>query len=352
MRYEMKHTTFKGSFCEIGRQQGEIYRENGRWFRKCTDLPLYRKQRRLYEKHYPELLDEFEGIAEGGGFEKESVIAAFLTDEIEYYTSFFSLERACTIFGVRAHDETYVGRNYDWHPVTADIFGTYEVINPARKSFTAVSDMGVAGPGTAKPQYFFYNADDAVNETGLFIGLTFAYADRWRPGMSCVHVIKLIAETCGTVNEALEVFEKVPLCCPRNFFIADTGGEMAVVEHTSKKHAVRRPNDGVLIQTNHYVDSALAREDSVLVRRPTHNTFLRYYETLQSINSKKDSFAPDDITGILLKPDSHVFQNERYIATIWTLALEMKASKFRLYWDLSGDVKQRELTCAGGKRMV
>lgn len=340
----MNVKTFKGNFFEIGRQQGKIYKANGMTFDKVKiDSVLYKNQLQVYEKYYPELLEEFRGMAESGNFDKEKLIYDFITSEIFYYRNKFGLNRACTFFGYKVKNNLFVGRNYDWFPETENIFEIYKVINPKRNSFIAVTDMGIGSPAAAKPQYFFYNADDAINDKGLFIGLTFAFADQWSYGVSCIHMTKLIAETCETVKDAVKIFEKVPLCCPKNFFIADKNGDMVVVEHTSKKFKVLYPKDNVLIQTNHYVDKELTQEDTVLKRVPFHNTFIRYYETLQKINLEKDKFKLDSIIKILGRSGSYTCQNSPSVKTIWTLALDMRNKKYKIYWDLSGKRKTKGL---------
>lgn len=120
---------------------------------------------------------------------------------------------------------------------------------------------------------------------------------------------------------------------PKNFFIADAEGSMVIVEHTSNKFKVVMPDNNVLIQTNHYVDSELAKEDNVLTYNPVHNTFIRYYETLQNIHLNKKSFKTDSIIKILGKPGSYTCQNFPGIKTIWTLSLDMTHKKYKIYWD-------------------
>ncbi len=340
----MNIKTFKGNFFEIGQQQGKIFKANGMNFDKVKiDPVLHKKQLNVYKKYYPEILEEFSGMAMCGDFDKEKLIYDFITSEIFYYRNSFGLDKACTIFGCKVKNNLFVGRNYDWIPETDKIFEAYKVINPERNSFIAITDMGIVSRSTAKPKYFFYNADDTINNKGLFIGITFAYADQWAYGVSCIHMTKIIAESCETVKEAIKVFERVPLCCPKNFFIADKNGDMAIIEHTSKKFKVIYPKEDVLIQTNHYVDNELAEEDTVLKRVPTHNTFIRYYETLQKINFEKAKFKIDSIIKILGIPGSYTCQNFSDIKTIWTLALDMNNKKCRIYWDVSGKRKTKEL---------
>ena len=340
----MNIKTFKGNFFEIGQQQGKIYKENGMSFDNIKIDPLlFKKQLQIYETHYPELLNEFKGMANGGNFNEDKLIYKFITGEIFYYLNKLRIDKACTIFGYKIKDNLYVGRNYDWLKETEKIFRVYKFINPERNSFIAISDMGISNPAGAKLKYLFYNADDAINDKGLFIGLTFAYTDKWSYGLGCIHLIKLITETCETVNDALKVFEKVPLSDPKNFFIADKNGDMAIVEHTSKKFKVLYPKDNVLIQTNHFIDSELAKEDLVLKQKPTHNTYLRFDETLKNINIEKNNFNHDSIIKILGKKGSYTCQNSPDLKTIWTLALDMNSKKYRIYWDIFGKRKTEEL---------
>jgi predicted choloylglycine hydrolase len=340
----MNIKTFRGNFFEIGKQQGRIYRKNGMSLKNIKiNSNLFQNQLQVYQKYYSELLEEFKGMAKAGKFDEDKLIYKFITGEILWFTNQFNLKKACTIFGVKNKKGVFVGRNYDWHPATEKVFEVYKVFNPERNSFVAVTDMDVRG-ASVKPQYLFYNADDVINDKGLFIGLTFAYNDNWSYGLSCIHMTKLIAETCTTVQDALNTFKKVPLCCPKNFFIADKNGDMAVVEHTSKRFKILYPENDVLIQTNHYVDSELAKEDTVLNHKPTHNTFLRYYEVLQKINACKEKFQLSNVIKILGNIESCVCQDHPDIRTIWSLALHMKNRKYKLYWNLLEKRKEKTLS--------
>lgn len=340
----MKIKIFKGDFLEIGRQQGRIYKQNGMDLKRVKiDPELFRKQLQVYKKYYPELLEEFKGMAEAGNFDKDKFTYNFITGQVVSHINRFNLQKSCTIFGVKNKNGVYVGRNYDWHPVTGRVFQVYKVANPQRNSFIAFSDMGIGGPRDSSPKYHFHDADDAINNKGLFIGLTFAFADQWSHGLVSTHIIKLIAETCSTLDDALKVFKSVPVCCPKNFFIADKNGDMAVVEHTSKKFKVLYPRNDILIKTNHYVDPDLAKEDTVLMHVPKHNTFLRYNEALEKINAGKDKFKFGDVIKILGTPGTFVCQSHPDIKTIWSLALDMEKSKYRLYWDIFDNRKSKNL---------
>ena len=175
---------FEGNFFEIGQQQGRIYRKNGMNFDKIKiDKTLYKNQLEIYKKYYPEILEEFKGMAEGGDFDEEELIYNFITNEICYYKNEFGLGKACTIFGLKIKGNLFVGRNYDWLPKTEKLFQVYKLINPLRFSFFAVTDGAYGAEAGLNTKNWFYNADDAINDKGLFIGLTFAFADQWSYGI-------------------------------------------------------------------------------------------------------------------------------------------------------------------------
>ncbi len=334
---------FKGSYFEIGKQQGEIYKSNGSDLKNVkVNKRIIESQLKAYQRHYPKLLEEIEGIAVGGNFDKEKLLQIYLAGEIEWYTKRFKMPLHCTIIGIKNKNGVFVGRNLDWLPITEKVMGVYKREGSDCYKFLAVTDMNIGSSENVKYKFLFYNTIDVINEKGLFVGINFAYGNSWSYGLSWRDISKLIAETCSTVDEALQVFKKVPLSAPKNFFIADKNGDMVVVEHNSNKYKILYPKDGVLIHTNHYIDPELVKEDKVLIELPWHNTFIRYYEALQKINFIKEKLEMSDIIKILGNPKSYICQNHE-IRTIWTLALDMKRQKYKLYTDVIGKKKEQNL---------
>jgi len=340
----MDKTKFKGNYFEIGIQLGEIYRQKGLNFDNVKiNSKFLKNQLRVYGKYYPDFLEELKGVAKGGNFDLQKILSLHLTGEIDFYINKIGLSQACTIFGAKTKNGTFIGRNYDWLPITEKIFEVYQKDNPRCFNFIGVSDMGIGSEDDVKNKFLFYDTIDVINEEGLFVGITFGYYDFWQYGLSWREISRYIIENCKTVKEALKVFDIFPLSCPKNFFITDKQGNMAVVEHVVKKFKVIYPEKNVLIKSNHYVDHELAKEDTVLERNPTHNTFIRYYETLQNINAIKDNFEFNDIIKILGNIKTYTCQNQDNIKTIWTLALNMQKGIYSLYWDLFKDRKEKIL---------
>jgi len=339
----MNIKTFKGNFFEIGKQQGLIMKNNGMKLDKVmVNEKIIGEQLKIYQKYYPERIEELQGISEGGGFNKEKVFQIYLAGELMQFSKGIRKPLACTIFGIKNKNGVFVGRNLDWLPVTEKIMEVYKQEAIGKFKLLAVSDMFIGSEEDVQGKFLFYDAIDVINEKGLFIGITFAYGDNCSYGFSWKEITKYIGENCATLKEALAVFKNFPVGIPKNFFIADKNGEMAVVEHNVSEYKVLYPKDDVLIHTNHYLDPDLAKKDRVLVELPYHNTFIRYYEALQKINFVKDNFDLSNVIKILGDPRYYLCQNHE-IRTIWTLALDMTNKKYNIYWDILGKRKTKEL---------
>lgn len=325
----MKEFIFRGDYKEIGKQLGKIYHQNGKSFHyEKKDKNLYQKQLAIYKKFYPEILEEFEGISEGGNYNYEDVVYSNIIGEIDWYKN-KTKRSSCTIFGVQNKFGTFVGRNYDWYPKTTA--SVYKYKNPQSFKYTAITDNNYGIK--PKKEDITYYIDDAFNEKGLYIGITFAHGFNTSFGLTTGHIRKLIIEKCKNVEEALDLFKKIPVCCPKNFFIADKTGRMVVVEHASgKNYKVIKPENGVLIKTNHYLDPKLIKKDLIFKSRPSNSTYVRYYELLRNINLiGVNNIKQTNVTKLILDKKSYIKQNSLDTKTIWSLSMDMKKGRYEFY---------------------
>jgi predicted choloylglycine hydrolase len=341
----MKQLIFRGNYKEIGRQLGRLYKTNGKLFSGITiNEKLFKKQLSIYQKYYPDFIDELKGVAQGGGFDEKKTLYQFLAGSLTWTLTNKIHPRfsECSIFGVKNKNGLLVGRNYDWDPITEKIFKVYKVEPQNKYAYVAVSDMWIGGPEDLDPKNHYYLPIDAINEKGLYIGLTAARNYNWSYGLPSVHLIKLIAENCRNVNEAINIFKKVPLNCAKNFLIGDQAGKMVAIEHLAgTKFKIVYPQDNILIQTNHFTHPDLIKEDRV---KKTSTSFLRYYEISREINLRGvDKFKQSDIIKILGAHGSYVLQDSPRIKTVWSLSLNLKNADYRLYCNLFGRHKSLKL---------
>jgi len=325
----MKIITLQGSVDEIGKQEAELYKHNSDHFNTQVHKNTLNQQLKVYLKHYPHLLKKYKVMAKCLKLPEKIVYQTFIvTDaQIKQNPNEKNSEKGCSIFGIRNKHGCFVGRNYDWSPNTNNYFKIFNVISYNTHSYIGISDMNVL-PTSRKS--LFFEPEDLINEKGLYIGLTFAYDNNWNFGLTPPHFMMLIAETCSTVNQALKLTAKTPLATPKNFFIADRHGHMAVVEHTSKEYKVILPEDNKLIHTNDYVNPILSKEDTVLKVRPDTDSYIRYYEILQFLNKNKNDIEYHSIFRFLNSKATHVFEYNKRLSTIWSLAMSMKRRRYKI----------------------
>lgn len=331
----MQRKAFKGTYFEIGKQKGKIYASNGL---STGDFPPVREQvleeqMRIYERFYPEFLEEVKGVAEGGKIDTETAQSYFLGFHVQK-----PHQEGCTIFGVNNNNGVLVGRNYDWRFFAKDIATVYNVEIPGKKKYVAMTDMWIPPVGKIDTKFLTFNEEDIINEDGLFMGLTYAYHPDKGVGLCNSQAIKYVAENCLNVSDALSFLRKVPLSLPKNFFIADASGYMEVFEHTSKKHSIIPPKDNVLIKTNHFLDRSLSKEERRIdwASKPEGgyytDSFARYNRVKELISSTPN-LSLNDVIKILT--DRQIYANKKKTdrKTIWSLSLDLKHGKHLLYQD-------------------
>lgn len=336
----MSMIKFSGTRAEYGLFIAERLAQNGHDFYSTANMDTLRTQLKIYQKYYPEIIEENTAIATALGIDVDLLLYEEIASFVDHQRHRANLHtHGCTIFAIHEGTQTFVGRNYDWLPSAREFFESYALAIRNTNQYFAFSDEGVwrrhTGKNTRKP-YF----EDAINEHGLYIGLTYAHIDKWNYGLSPTHLIRYVAEKCQNTTQALRAFNRLPAAVPKNYLIADATGHLAVVEHAANTHAVVRPQpNGVLVHTNHCLSPELRRFDHVLKHNPTASSFVRYAEAEHLISMQLPGFQFTDLWRILRQ--SHYIYNED---TIWSLALELSSGRFNLYRDTAMGQKQQKFS--------
>ena len=329
---------FQGNRTDFGRFYAERLRANGHDFYHQANRSTLNRQLKIYQRFYPELVQELTVAAETLGLKPELLLYEDIAASVDHWRErIHQRTHGCTIFAIHENGQTFVGRNYDWLPQAREFYNGYQFSIKGANRYFGFSDESVwyrhTGKNTRKP-YF----EDAINEHGLYIGLTFSHIDQWNYGLLPNHFIRLIAEKCHTTRQALNVFARIPGAVPKNFLIADAKGDLAVVEHAAKNHAIVRPGaENILIHTNHCLAPELQLFDHVRRHNPKTNSFVRYAEAEYLIAQQMPGFQFTDLWRILRR--SHYIYNPE---TIWSLALELSTQRFNIYHDtVMGQKQQR-----------
>lgn len=320
---------FQGTRQEFGEYYGLRLREFNHNFFRHTNKDTLRRQLHLYEKFYPELVAEKYAAAAILHQDPQYLLYEDLAVPVDAQRRRVNPhQHGCTIFAIHENGKVFVGRNYDWLPEAREFFERYDIAIKGANRYFAFSDESVWGRHTGRRSRKIY-AEDAINEYGLYIGLTASKIDKWNYGLTPSHLIRYIAEHCKTTRQALNVFAKMPCAIPKNFLIADATGNLAVVEHSSRNYEIIRPDkSGILLHTNHCLVPKFKRIDHVYEHNPRSDTFLRYQEANYLIREQMPGFQFTDLWRIL-RESHYVYNND----TIWSLALELTEQRFNIYYD-------------------
>ncbi len=250
----MNIKTFSGSYYEIGFRRG----------RELDDLPMPEVNARdvafalacrgCVGDLFPPLLDTFEGMLAGGGFDRDRFTVYFFARK-------HGLLRGCTAFAalpeITRDGAVIVGRNYDWgysdlrwcelhyrHPD-----GSWPIL-----SFT----------------HHWAGHPDCLNREGLCVLISSLPAqDPEEPGVQWNLVVDSIAATCCRTGEARRILESVYHLRSMAYLVVDATGDAIVAEAVPGSVRIRHPRSGSIIATNH----ALGNEDGSV---RTHRSKARY----------------------------------------------------------------------------
>ena len=331
---------FQGTRQQFGEYYGLRLRENQHDFMRHTNAETLRRQLRIYQKFYPEIVAEKVAAANILNHNPEYLLYEDLAAQVDAQRARANHhQHGCTIFAIKENQHVFVGRNYDWLPEARNFFERYDLDIKGANRYFVFSDESVWGRHLGRRSRKLY-AEDAINEYGLYIGLTYAHIAKWNYGLTPSHMIRYIAEHCKTTRQALNAFARIPCAVPKNFLIADASGNLAVVEHTSRNYEIVRPDqDGVLVHTNHCLSPKLQHLDRVRRDNDCTTSFVRYQETNYLIHEQLPGFQFTDLWRILRQ--SHYVYNDD---TIWSLALDLSEQRFNIYYDTATGQKHTKFS--------
>lgn len=340
---------FTGTHAEFGEYLAKKLKERNHGFNTRVDRKTLNTQLKLYRKFWPELLEESRAVAGYLGMPKDEILydeIASTVDNQKHRTkeAHDTTLEACTIFAIHENDKTFVGRNYDWDPSARNYFQNYDLKIGKNYRYFAFSDEGTYPRHYGRRTWKLY-MEDAINEHGLYIGLTASKLREkyWNYGFSSYHIIRYIAEHCKTTKEALVVFRKIPVAVPKNFLVADKTGDIAVIEHAARDYEILRPKilkgAEYIVHTNHCISPKYSKSDPVLEVNPDTDTFLRYEEANWMVRKELPNYNFTDLWRVLRQ--SQYIYNEN---TIWSLALELSEPRLTYYRDSAEGQKEERFT--------
>ena len=206
---------------------------------------------KMYKSVFPQHLEFVSGAAKASGLTIDDIDLRFMESNfIDFWSALFkwgdfhdtmsfypvSDQVHCSLLSYYINNEQrhIIGRNWG-----QDVDVPQFIVRTKMKD-----TFEVIGNTCSSMRCGFYNwCFDGVNEKGLFLGLAgnfipekYDYRDKIYPDVPAIdfaHMIRIILETCSTVDEAVEKFRKVRIWFRVNethILIADKDGNTAIAE--------------------------------------------------------------------------------------------------------------------------
>nr|WP_255647908.1 C45 family peptidase [Pseudalkalibacillus hwajinpoensis] len=201
--------------------------------------------RTVYERFAPHLLDEIEGISKALAISPNNALSLFSGYDLPKLEGL-----GCTAVMT---NEGYV-RNYDFGPDYYD--GRFMLRQPTECYATCGHSL------------FGIGLHDGMNEYGLTVGLHFVSTRFHQKGLMAGIIVRIVLDTCQTVEEAMSLLEDLPHADEYNYSLTDASGRSAIVEIGPLSSEVKRSE--TLYCTNHFQKSSTPQATENSLQRLTY----------------------------------------------------------------------------------
>ena len=329
----MNHLYLQGTHWEMGFQWGTRLAERGQFLLDHVPFPLTAERRAFaaachpaYARYFPVALEELAGLAAGQSCRQEDLEAVLFTT--------YALPPACgcSCLAVSNGSGVFFGRNSDFltalEPDYAHVM--YQFFGGA---------IPFAGNTTS-----FVQMEDAVNARGLAVGLASVYTPRPRPGLNAGMALRLLAETCATVAEALDRLQELPLASCQTLTLADAAGDIAVAECGPEGVRVERPGPaGSFVCAANFFRSDLA--DPLPPELDTWRAEERYETMYRVLGREGETLDLSGIQALLAGQRGFLCQYDRSAGrdTVWSVACDLTRRRCLLAEGNPGRAPFREI---------
>jgi isopenicillin-N N-acyltransferase-like protein len=286
---EIPHIALSGTHYEMGRQHGlQVVRLRpliveaikARFAQIESDSPdegfefLVRETAEVLREVDPPILEMIRGQAEALELDFDILLrydlVSYLRDDLLTRQTANSASEGCTTWAAvgsaTADGEPLLVKNRDYRPEHL----------PLQVLVTATPAVGyryIYGSSAGSPGVF----QSGMNEKGLAIADTHVYSTDIGPGLPDYSLMMHILEEHDAVRSALGYLSSVPRMGRNNLVLADAGGDLAVVELGYHDLAVVEAQNGIAVNTNHFVSPSLKESFVDCTLPPVKgNSFHRY----------------------------------------------------------------------------
>jgi len=203
----------------------------------------------------PDLALEVDGVAAGSGLESWEAAALNARTEIVVGGRFAGMSECTSAAWLPPSGPAHAVQTWDWIP-RVDDFTVRRHTSPSGLGVVAFAENGVL-------------AKLGINSAGLGVLFTLLChaSDGGRAGVPVHAVARRVLDAARTVAEAVEIVASAPLTSSAAMTVVAYDGERShgvVIEMSPAGIAVRVPEDGYLLHTNHFLDPQLVSGDRLL----------------------------------------------------------------------------------------
>jgi Acyl-coenzyme A:6-aminopenicillanic acid acyl-transferase len=330
-------------------------------FRKLAEMRAAQTLDAAFAADFPDFRHRLGGICKGAGVNLKalylfSAMESMLSEKNDATT--IPPPGACSALAIRsqrsATGEPIIARNFDYLPLVRPLY-TMRKTRP-RRGFESLEF-------TMAP---FAGAVDGVNEKGLCITYDYAYATDTSPKPS-VPLSILIAEAlqrCASTSEAAAWIQSRQRWGAGLLMIADASGDIASMELSSTRSAVRRPADGedVIFHTNTFStanmraiqipDNAIYTEQApeFLRGRLLHESAFERARRLETLVEQAHTLDVNALAAIMADHGAHgeasdttICVHSPYWSTTASLQLFPRSRRMRVAFDSSCHARYHEV---------
>lgn len=266
----------KGTPYEIGFQHGALAKElversvsnyqmmfialGGSWDEVCAETATFIP---TLELHYPDVLEEMRGLAEGSGQDFVSILVINARSELLVNKTRLTGE-GCTGFGVlpeKTGGSLLIGQNWDFPVLQKDCVIVLQIEQPGKPKILMVTEAGIVGK-------------IGLNEAGVGITMNAIIADALAPGTP-LHIVMRGVLNSWTLNSALDKVIKSKTASAINFIIAQDGVTAVNMESIPGDFDLTFPKAGFIAHTNHFLSERLLSKVHDIGREMGVDSFLR-----------------------------------------------------------------------------
>jgi len=192
-------------------------------------------------QHFPDVVAELEGWAEGSGVDFKDLVALNLKAELGAMMDMQDQTPGCSTLSLSHGDQRLLVHNEDGGVEYADLMFFLKVSQPGKPTFFCLSYPGIL-PGNAP----------GWNAAGLVLTTNYIPSAEWKEGVPRYFLDRAVLD-CHTIEQALEVAQHPARAFGFHFNLASIPERRLLsVETSVHQHEVHEV-DGLYVHTNHLI---------------------------------------------------------------------------------------------------